>query len=242
MWFGKKTKNAPVTVDERLSHVAFIMDGNGRWAKKRGLPRNAGHVAGAKACRRVFEYCRKIGIKTVTVYAFSTENWNRPAEEVEGLMDLFLSEITDILDDFDNTTTRFVFLGDKGRFSPDLRSKMEELERRSSDRTSGYTLNLAMNYGSRDELVRAVNQLIAEGKTEVTAEDISSHLYTKASPDPDLIVRTGHESRLSNFLLWQASYAELMFIDRFWPDMDGDAIDDIVRNFYQRDRRFGSVK
>ena len=237
--FRKKQKDAELS--GRLSHIAFIMDGNGRWAKRRGLPRSAGHAAGAEACRRVFRRCRELGIHTVTVYAFSTENWSRPREEVEALMKLFHRYIDSIRDDMESYDARFIFLGDKTPLSESLRDKMEALERDSAARGSEFTLNLAINYGGRDEIVHAVRALLAEGKT-VSEEEISAHLYTAASPDPDMIVRTAGEERLSNFLLWQASYAEFYFTDRLWPDMDAADVDDAVRAYIGRTRRFGGVK
>ena len=241
MGFFKK-KEAAVRTDGRLSHIAFIMDGNGRWAKRRGLPRNQGHAAGAEACRRVFRRCRELDIRTVTVYAFSTENWTRPKEEVEGLMRLFDRYIDTISADLDSYDARFVFIGDKTPLSPPLREKMAALEAASAARGSAFTLNLAVNYGGRDEILHAVNTLVAEGAREITAEELSSRLYTAHSPDPDLIVRTAGEQRLSNFLLWQASYSELYFTDRLWPDMDAGAVDEAVRAFLARTRRFGGVK
>ncbi len=237
--FRKKEKDAELS--GRLSHIAFIMDGNGRWAKRRGLPRSAGHAAGAEACRRVFRRCRELGIHTVTVYAFSTENWSRPREEVEALMKLFHRYIDSIRDDMESYDARFIFLGDKTPLSESLRDKMEALERDSAARGSEFTLNLAINYGGRDEIVHAVRALLAEGKT-VSEEEISAHLYTAASPDPDMIVRTAGEERLSNFLLWQASYAEFYFTDRLWPDMDAADVDGAVRAYIGRTRRFGGVK
>ena len=238
--FRKKEKDAE-QLSGRLSHIAFIMDGNGRWAKRRSLPRSAGHAAGAEACRRIFRRGRELGIRTVTVYAFSTENWNRPREEVEALMKLFDRYIESIRSDMDNYDARFVFLGDKAPLSEVLRAKMEDLERESAARGSDFTLNLAINYGGRDEIVHAVKALLSEGKT-VSEEEISAHLYTAASPDPDMIVRTAGEQRLSNFLLWQASYAEFYFTDRLWPDMDAADVDEAVRAYIGRTRRFGGVK
>ena len=226
----------------RLSHIAFIMDGNGRWAKRRGLARSAGHAAGAEACKRVIRRCRELEIRTVTVYAFSTENWSRPREEVEALMGLFDRYLDTLLADLDEYRMRFVFLGDKAPLAPALREKMERLETLSAERHTDYTLNLAINYGGRDELVHAANAAIAAGKTVLTAEDIEKHLYTAASPDPDLLVRTAGEMRLSNFLLWQASYAELWFTDRLWPDMDAADVDEAVRVYLGRTRRFGGLK
>jgi undecaprenyl diphosphate synthase len=178
----------------------------------------------------------------VTVYAFSTENWSRPREEVEALMQLFDRYLDTFLADFDSYDATVCFLGDKGPLAPALREKMEEVERRSRERGSPYTLNLAINYGGRAELCTACNALIAEGKQTVSEADITSHLYTAASPDPDLIVRTAGEMRLSGFLLWQASYAELYFTDRLWPDMQEEDVDRAVEAFLSRTRRFGGVK
>lgn len=242
MLFRKHREAAPEKLVGRLSHIAFIMDGNGRWARRRGLARSLGHAAGAEACKRVFRRCRELGIHTVTVYAFSTENWSRPREEVEALMSLFDRYLNTLLSDFENYDARFVFLGDKSPLPEFLRDKMEDIERRSLERGSEFTLNLAINYGGRDEIVHAVNALLAEGKRSVTAEDISGRLYTAQSPDPDLIVRTAGEQRLSNFLLWQSSYAELYFTGRLWPDMEARDVDDAVRAYLGRTRRFGGVK
>lgn len=241
MLFRKKRETVP-ELSGRLSHIAFIMDGNGRWARRRGLSRSLGHAAGAEACKRVFRRCRDLGIRTVTVYAFSTENWSRPREEVEALMSLFDRYLDTLLSDFESYNANFVFLGDKSPLPEGLRLKMEDIERRSRELGSEYTLNLAINYGGRDEIVHAVNLLIAEGRERITADELASHLYTAASPDPDLIVRTAGEQRLSNFLLWQSSYSELYFTDRLWPDMDARDVDDAVRAFLGRTRRFGGVK
>ncbi len=241
MGLFKKREPVP-SLEGKLSHIAFIMDGNGRWAKRRGLPRSAGHAAGAEVCRRVFRRCRELGIKTVTAYAFSTENWSRPKEEVDGLMALFGRYFDTILSDLDSYEARFVIIGNKERFSPELREKMERLEAMSAARNTPYTINLAINYGGREEIVHAVNSLIAEGATEVTEADISSRLYTAHSPEPDLIVRTAGEKRLSGFLLWQSSYAEFYFTDRFWPDMNAADVDEAVLAYLSRSRRFGGVK
>ena len=184
-------------------------------------------------------YCGNIGIKTVTVYAFSTENWSRPQREVEAILRL-LNEYLDACEhDREAQDIRYRFIGDRSVLPADLQARIERVERVSAGRV--LTLNIALNYGGRDEIVHACNTLIAAGKTSVTAEDISSAIYTADSPDPDLIVRTGGELRLSNFLLWQAAYAELYFTDVLWPDLSPADIDEAVRHFYARQRRYGGV-
>lgn len=220
-------------------HVAFIMDGNGRWAKKRGLPREHGHRFGVKAFRTVLDYCGTLPLEAVTFYAFSTENWKRPKREVNAilkLMDSYLAECEKKIDDY---AFRIVFLGDKAPFDGARRERMERLEARTATRTR--ILNIALNYGGRDELIHAYNTLLASGKQTVTAADIEGALYTKDSPPLDLIVRTGGDLRISNFLLWQAAYAELYFTDVLWPDFGPAEVDAAIAEFNQRKRRFGGV-
>lgn len=235
----KKKKTESGGENPPLRHIAFIMDGNGRWAKKRGLPRELGHHEGAKAFIRVVEYCIDLDIKLVTVYAFSTENWKRPQSEVEGIMKLFVEYLEDGLTNKRKKNMRVRFLGDKSRFSPEIQALMDEVVEKTAH--FDYDLNIAINYGGRDDIVYAVNSLIKEGKTEITEEDVSSHLYTKNQPDPDLIVRTGGEWRLSNFLTWQSTYSELYFTNKLWPDMQEKDVDDAVEFFKNRKRRFGKV-
>ena len=232
MFFKKKE----ITVDDRLKHIAFIMDGNGRWAKKRGLPRSAGHKFGTMALESTLKACKKKGIKTVTVYAFSTENWSRPKKEVEAIIELLKSYIIEAKKQKD---IRYIFLGDKSVVSDELQKQMEELELSSCN--NEYTVNIAFNYGGRIEIVNAVNNLIKNGKTELTEKDLSGALYTKASPDPDLIVRTANEYRLSNFLLWQCAYSEFYFTPTLWPDFNEKELDKAIISFYKRKRRFGGL-
>ena len=220
-------------------HVAFIMDGNGRWAKKRLMPRTYGHIAGAKMFKRVVEYGFSLGIEAITVYAFSTENWKRPPEEIAAIMTLFREYLAEAERTFRKKDFRVVFLGSKAVFPPEVAARMEKLEKDSENRK--YTLNIAVNYGGRDDIVHAVNELIAEGKTQITEEDVTSHLYTAGSPPPDLIVRTGAEQRLSNFLLWEAAYAEFYFTDVLWPDFDERQVDLCLSEFHRRRRRFGGL-
>jgi undecaprenyl diphosphate synthase len=222
-------------VDERLKHIAFIMDGNGRWANARNMPREKGHKYGAEAFKRITEYCHKIGIKYITVYAFSTENWKRPKKEVDSIMKL----LEDYLDQTMPEEASIRFIGDKSPLSDKLKNKMLKIENESKDRPC--RLNVAINYGARSELAHAFNLLAAQGKSEINENDINSALYTHDCPDPDLIVRTGGDLRISNFLLWQAAYSELYFTDTLWPDMTDKEIDLAVADFYSRKRRYGGL-
>lgn len=224
---------------KRLSHIAFIMDGNGRWAKKRGLPREAGHTEGAKNFIKVAEYCFAGGIDTVTIYAFSTENWSRPQNEVKAIMALFTSYLKQGIREMAERNVHVTFLGDKAPFEPDTRRLMERIERESAN--NRYNLNIAVNYGGRCEIVNAVNRLLANGVTEVTEELITDSLYTAGQEDPDLIVRTAGEIRLSNFLTWQSVYSEFCFTETLWPDFGERDVDLAVEAYYRRTRRFGGV-
>jgi len=230
----------PLIIDERLKHIAFIMDGNGRWAQRRGMQRPMGHIEGMKAFDRLMVHCRELGIPNVTVYAFSTENWKRPQPEVDTIMNLLSSYMDRGINELEENRTAYHFIGDKTPLSPKLREKAEHLEKISAHMP--LTLNIALNYGSHAEMTHAVNSILASGKKEVTEEDIAAALYTAHSPYPDLLVRTGGEYRLSNFLLWQLAYSELYFTDILWPDLSNDQLDDIIREFYKRNRTYGGVK
>lgn len=230
-----KKKN-DIQIDSRLSHIAFIMDGNGRWAKKRGLPRKVGHKYGAEAFEKTINNCFSLGIKTVTVYAFSTENWSRPKDEVDAILDL-LKKYIEETKKYKNV--RVIFLGDKNIFDDSIKNSMLEVEKRTENCEN--TLNVAINYGGRAEIVKACNDLIKEGKTSITEKDINDHLYTCASADPDLIVRTANEYRISNFLLWQCAYSELYITDTLWPDFDKKELLKAIESFYKRDRKFGGL-
>lgn len=242
--FFKKNKQSETdiikTVEESgLKHIAFIMDGNGRWAKKRGLPRQAGHGVGAQTFKNIVTLCKNFGITTVTVYAFSTENWKRPEVEVTEIMRLLDVYIKTAEEENDVHKARYIFLGDKSALSPELREKCIYLENFTRD--NPITVNIALNYGGRDEIVHAVNSLIAEGKSVITEEDISSRLYSFESVDPDLIVRTGGEYRISNFLMWQSAYSEFYFTDCLWPDFGEDELRKAIIEFSRRQRRFGGI-
>ena len=234
----KKGEDA-VLVDERLRHIAFIMDGNGRWAQKRGMPRNCGHAVGAETFRRIAEYCRKIGIRYMTVYAFSTENWNRPPEEVQTIMNILADYINQCAEKTEDENIHVRFIGNLSVFSQDLREKMEKIDFQTAH--NSFDLNIAINYGGREELVHACQALVRDGKTDITEADIAANLYTANCPDPDLIVRTGGDTRISNFLLWQSAYAEYYFTDVLWPDFSPEDVDVAVAAFYSRHRRFGGV-
>ena len=227
--------NKKIMIDDRLKHIAFIMDGNGRWANKRGMPRELGHKKGVEVFSQITEYCHNIGIQYITVYAFSTENWKRPQREVESIMKLLDQYLDKSLSD--DACVRFI--GDKSRLDPALIEKIEIMENKTKNGTR--VLNVALNYGSRSEIVSACNKLISEGKTEISEQDLNSALYTGGCPDPDLIVRTGGDLRISNFLLWQAAYSELYFTDTLWPDMTSDDVDTAIEDFYKRKRRFGGL-
>ena len=226
-------------VDDRLKHIAFIMDGNGRWATKRGMPREIGHKYGAACLKNVLLHCRDIGIKVVTVYAFSTENWKRPEQEVKALMKLLDSYLDQAIKEFSGYDIRIKFIGDLARFDDNLRQKIYKAE--NETKNNSLILNIAINYGGRSELATAFNKLIADGKTEINEADISAAIYTSHCPDPDLIVRTGGDMRISNFLLWQAAYSEFYFTDTLWPDMSAKTVDEAVRVFYSRKRRYGGL-
>ena len=223
-------------VDDRLKHIAFIMDGNGRWAKKRMLPRPVGHVNGAATFKKVVRYCFEMGIKVVTVYAFSTENWKRPKEEIDAIIKLLKEYIIDGIND---GNVKINFIGDKSSLPKELVDLLVDAEEKTKEKTK--ILNIAFNYGGRNEIVNACNRLIKEGKTEITEDDISNSVYTASLPDPDLIVRTAGEYRLSNFLLWQSAYSEFYFTDVYWPDFDKKQLDLAIKSFYNRKRRFGGL-
>ncbi|MBP3704526.1 MAG: isoprenyl transferase [Clostridia bacterium] len=227
-------------------HIGIIMDGNGRWAKKRGLPRSAGHTAGAANFRTITRYASSIGVKYLTLYAFSTENWNRPAEEVSALMKLFHQYLEEALRDFMDENIRVRFLGDVSAFAPELQALIHRVEEASAEK-DGMVLNLAMNYGGRAEITRAMRilaQRVQKGELqpeEITEEMISGELYTAGQPDPDLIIRPSGEERISNFLLWQSAYTEFEYFDILWPDFKPKHLDEAIEKFRGRNRRFGGV-
>ena len=227
-------------------HIAIIMDGNGRWAQKRGLPRTAGHAAGCETFRRISEYCKEIGVKYFTVYAFSTENWKRSQEEVSAIMNLMEQYLREAIRDMQKNRVRICFFGDLSRLSPELRALAEDAVSRSHD--FEIQANICLNYGGRDEIVRAARafaQECAEGKRnpeDLTEELFARNLFSAGVPDPDLIIRPSGEIRISNFLLWQSAYAEYYFTDVLWPDFDEEELDRAIASYHGRSRRFGGVK
>ena len=223
-----------------LKHLAIIMDGNGRWAKKRGLKRTKGHEQGAETIREITMYCANHPtVETTTFYAFSTENWKRPKLEVEFLMKMLDKYLKDELATYQEHDIRFLAIGDLGSFSKSLQKRIKKTEELTKDNKS-LTQILALNYGGRAEITHAVNTLIAEGKEQISEEDISSALQTPYS-DIDLLIRTSGEERVSNFLLWQLSYAEFYFTPTLWPDFTSEELREIIEKFEHRNRRFGGV-
>ncbi len=227
-------------------HIAIIMDGNGRWAKKRGLPRSSGHAAGGETFRRIAEHCRNLGVQYLTVYAFSTENWKRSEEEVAGIMKLMGKYLDEALADLESVRCRIRFFGDLSRLSPDLQARCREAEERSAC-FDERQVNFCFNYGGRDELVRAAKAFaadVAAGKyapEDLTEELLSGYLYSCGVPDPELIIRPSGEKRTSNFLLWQSAYSEYVFMDVLWPDFTGEDLDKAIREYHSRNRRFGGA-
>ena len=242
MAFEKLDKNA------FPKHIAIIMDGNGRWAKKRGLPRTAGHYKGADNVRNIAHYCYDNGIKVLTLYAFSTENWKRPKAEVDALFKLFKEKLQDYRALMGNRDCVVRFIGDKTPLSEDIKESMIRIEEYSSQFAhTGYTFNFAINYGSRDEIIKSVKEIASlykEGKIHIEDIDekmVSDHLYTYGLPDPDLMIRPSGEQRISNFLLWQSAYTEFYYSDVLWPDFTPKMLEKAIIEYQKRNRRFGGV-
>ena len=222
------------------NHIAIIMDGNGRWAKKRGLPRTFGHKEGAGALRKIITHAAEIGVKYLTVYAFSTENWKRSQEEVSALMFLFKSYIKNEEKNIMENNIRFMVSGRRENVNKSLLEAIDTLQEKSKNNT-GLTFNIAFNYGGRAEILDAVNRILKSGRTEITEEEFSKYLYNNI-PDPELLIRTSGELRISNFLLWQIAYSEIYVTDTLWPDFDEEELDKAIESYNKRERRFGGVK
>ena len=227
-------------------HIAIIMDGNGRWAKMRGLPRTAGHAAGAETFRRIANYCRTLGVEYLTVYAFSTENWKRSEEEIAGIMKLLHNYLVEALADMEKNHVRFKFFGDLSRLSPELRELCSKAEQTSSQ-YHDVQVNFCLNYGGRDEIVRAARayaEEVARGERkpeELTEALFDDYLYSAGVPDPELIIRPSGEMRTSNFLLWQSAYSEFVYMNVLWPDFKEKDLDEAIAEYHRRNRRFGGV-
>ena len=220
-------------------HIAIIMDGNGRWATERGKDRSYGHQAGVEAVRRITSECTRLGVKYLTLYTFSTENWNRPADEISALMGLVLTSLEDEI--FMKNNVRFRVIGDLKRLPDNVQKKLRETEEHTA-KNDAMTMVVALSYSSRWEITEAVRQIVDEGTKDITEETISRHLTTSFMPDPDLLIRTGGELRISNYLLWQIAYAELYFCDTYWPDFDEAALHKAIESYQNRQRRFGKTE
>lgn len=232
-------ENIKKTVEEcGLKHIAIIMDGNRRWAKLRNLPSAVGHKKGVDALKAAMRACDDFGVKYLTVYAFSTENWNRKPDEVNFLMDLLAQTLKNELKEMHENNVVISFIGDISRLNPKLQKILAHSVETTKNNT-GVNLQIAFNYGARDEIVHAVREIIRSGETDITEDTISKHLYTANIPDPDLLIRTGGEMRVSNFLLWQIAYSEFIVLKEFWPEFDKQILGDCILEFARRNRRFG---
>lgn len=243
--FGRKKTKADVPRKIPVN-LGIIMDGNGRWAKQRGLPRQAGHVTGAQVFRKITKYCEKCGVRYLTVYAFSTENWRRPAEEVDAIMNLLRQYLKESLSDFQQENIVVRFIGSRDELAEDIRALIEEAEQSTAHKT-GMTLNIALNYGGQQEITVAARELAKQAASgalnpdDIDEEMLTKALYTANQPPVDLILRPSGEYRLSNFLIWQSAYAEYVFMDVLWPDFKESDLDRAFEEYARRDRRFGGV-
>ena len=244
--FRNKSRTDKVDYNSLPAHIAIILDGNGRWAKRRGMPRTAGHAVGSENFRKIATYCNDIGIKYLTVYAFSTENWKRPQDEVDTIMSLLEKYILEAIDEVTKKNLRLRFWGRRDNLSDKIKELMEIAETKSKTMT-GMQVNVCLNYGARDEITNALKNItkkIEDGKLsleEITEEEISKNLYSFDAPDPDLLIRPGGEMRLSNFLLWQLAYSEMFFSDKLWPEFDERELDRDIIAYQKRNRRYGGI-
>ena len=241
---AEKKNNQPGEILPR--HIAIILDGNGRWARRRGLPRTAGHAAGSENFRKIATYCKNIGVEYLTVYAFSTENWKRPEDEVKTIMRLLRRYLNEAIDTMERDRIRMKIFGDIAGLPQELQELVKKTDE-ISRRYEGFQANICLNYGGRDEIVHAARRYAEEyaaGKVqgELSEEQFGGYLYSAGIPDPDLLIRPGGEQRISNFLLWQCAYAEFYFSDVLWPDFGTDELDKAIEAFRRRDRRYGNVK
>ncbi|ACC98260.1 Undecaprenyl diphosphate synthase [Elusimicrobium minutum Pei191] len=221
-------------------HIAFIMDGNGRWAKNKNMPRNYGHEAGAKTVEKVIKKARELGVKYITLFAFSTENWSRPQREIDSLMKLLSKTLARYNKDSKKNNTRLIISGRREKLPENILKDIDNVVESTKNNTA-ITVNLALNYGARQEITDAIKKLVSQGKKEITEQDISACMYQPGIPDPDLIIRTSGEKRISNFLLWQSAYSEFYFTPVLWPDFDGAELEKAVTEFQARIRRYGGI-
>ena len=238
--FTSSTQTIPTSV-EIPNHIAVIMDGNGRWARKRFLPRVAGHKRGVETVRDLVKQCAKLNVKFLTLFAFSSENWRRPDDEVSFLMGLFMDALKREVTKLHENNIRLILIGDRSRFSPELVKQIEASEELTANNT-GLTLTIAANYGGRWDILQATNTMIAKNRDKAepySEDDLTPHLAMHYAAEPDLFIRTGGEKRVSNFLLWQLAYTEFYFTDTLWPDFDADAFQTAISSYQQRERRFG---
>ena len=246
MFFKKRIKNSEIDLNNLPVHIGVIMDGNGRWAKKRGLPRSAGHQAGADALKKIVTECNKMGIKYITVYAFSTENWKRPKEEVDFLMNLLLNYLRDAERTLAGENVVIRAIGSRAELTEEIQQQIVKTENFTKDNT-GIVMNIAVNYGGREELVtatKAICEKVQKGEIsidDINQDSISDNIYTKDQPDPDFIIRTSNEQRLSNFMIWQASYSEFYFTETLWPDFSVNDLRKAILEYQSRNRRYGGV-
>jgi len=244
MGFFRKKKTGQPDLTRLPRHIAIVMDGNGRWAKRRGLPRKAGHAAGAENFRTVATYCKELGLEFLTVYAFSTENWKRPVDEVQAIMELLETYLREAIVQMERDRVKLKFFGDTSVLSADLRKLIADTERISA-RFEGVQVNICVNYGGRDDILRAVRAYASDFATgqakTLTEAHFSDYLYSAGVPDPDLVIRPSGEHRLSNFLLWQSAYSEFYFTDTLWPSFGPRELDRALIAFQNRDRRYGGV-
>lgn len=245
LWNRKKIRNE-IDMNNLPQHIGIIMDGNGRWAKKRGLPRSAGHKAGAEGLKKIVTEANKMGVKYITVYAFSTENWKRPQAEVDFLMGLLMDYLINAEKTLAGENVRIRAIGSRKELSEEMREQIKKTENLTKDRT-GIVMNIALNYGGREELVHAARELCKRAMSgdidpeKLTEKDIDDELYTAGQPDVDLLIRTSGEQRLSNFMLWQVSYAEMVFVKKAWPDFKPSDLHECILSFQGRGRRFGGI-
>ena len=244
MKFNFNKKAEEIDFGNLPRHIAIIMDGNGRWAKKRRMPRTAGHAVGAETFRKIATYCKDIGLDYLTVYAFSTENWKRPQEEVDAIMRLLEKYLLEAIEKMERDKVKMKFFGDTSVLSPRLRELIANTEE-ISKRFEGCQVNMCLNYGGRDELVRAMHRYASEvaggRENNIDEAEVSDYLFSAGIPDPDLLIRPGGEYRLSNFLMWQSAYSELYFTETLWPDFDEKEINRAIAEFQRRERRYGGV-